>query len=138
MEVNPVGVADVEVIRDRIDEVIEAWMVDHPEVKSWWRRISVGWIEVVGFLVKAGDYFIKTIDKVLDSGPDKKATVMAAMEEVYDYIVPNLLPIWLKPFSGQVKNFVFGVLINFIVDYFVGKYRAGEWNNVDVTQMKFM
>lgn len=138
MSANPVGNPNVEIIRDKIDEVINYWVENHPEILVWWKRVSVNWVEIVGFLVMAGDYFIKTVDDLLENGPDKKATVMSAIEEVYDFIVPNLMPIWLKPFSGQIKSFVFGVVINIIIDYFVRKYREGEWVKPDSKNLKFM
>lgn len=137
MKANPVGNAQVEYIQDKVDEVINRWLEDYPQAKSWWNTVSVGWVEVVNFLMRAVDYFIKSIDKLMDNGPDKKATVMAAIEEVYDYIVPSVTPIWLKPFSGYIKRFIFNTLINTAIDYFVEKYRSGEWNNSGETNLKF-
>lgn len=125
---NPIGEAKPEILQAQVTEVISIWEEDHP-YSSWWKRITFGWSEVVDFLTKVVDYFVRTIDKLMENGPDKKATVLAALEEVYDYIVPNIMPIWLKPFSGRIKSFIFGVIISLTIDFVVGKYRSNEWND---------
>jgi len=89
--VNPVGDSQ-DIINDKVEEVINAWLESHPEASTWWKRVSVQWVEVVSFLMRASDYFIKVIDKLVESGPDKKATVLESLAKVYDAIVPGLLP----------------------------------------------
>ncbi len=52
---------------------------------------------------------------------------MLAMERLYDYIIAEALPIWLKPFAGAVKNYVLNDLVSPSIDWIVDKYRNGDW-----------
>ena len=126
MQTNPVGIPESYVLKNSIDEVIETWKRNNPS-PSWWRKIKGHWIKAISFLVAAGDYFIRHIDNLLENGPDKKATVLEALGKVYDAIVPPYLPFFLRPFNNKIKKFALEVIASIMIDFFVGKYRAGNW-----------
>jgi len=130
MNPNPVGNPVKSVLADSVHEVVQTWELNNPS-PSWWKRIKGHWIKAVSFLVAAGDFLIRRVDGLLESGPDKKATVLEAMEEIYDKIVAPYLPIWLKPFNSKIKHFVIYVVASIMIDFFVGKYRGGNWLTED-------
>lgn len=92
----------------------------------FWKKFRL--TPVTTFLLKCLDDLITYVDQVIDaSGPDKKATVLWAMGEVYDYVAKQAMPVWLKPFAGAVRAYVIGVLISVAIDWIVSKYRHGDW-----------
>lgn len=85
-------------------------------------------VDAVRFLLNGLDDLINAIEPTLLTGPDKKASVMISASAIYDYIIPTLLPIWLKPFSIPLKALVINVIVSSMVDFIVAKYKQGEWN----------
>ena len=126
MQPNPVGIPVTHVLSDSINEVVKTWTTNNPS-PTWWKKVRGHWIKAISFLVAAGDFFIRRIDDLVEAGPDKKATVLAALGEVYDKIVAPYLPFWLKPFNTKIKKFVIEVVASIMIDFFVGKYRVGNW-----------
>lgn len=131
---NPVG--DVYIV-DTIEEQVEALKVQWADLTtdverpawwqfwSWGRKISL--TKVTDFLIKALDDLIHEVDGVLDNGADKKATVLDAIGRLYDYVIREALPIWLKPFAGKVKDYIINELVSTAIDWIVDKYRNGAW-----------
>jgi len=126
MKPNPIGQPHPHMLDGAVKEVIELWEKNGPK-PSWWTRIKGAWFTAVSYLIKAVDYLVRSIDDALEAGADKKATVLQALEKIYDIIVPPLLPLWLKPFNGKIKNFVIYVVASLMIDFIVGKYRLGDW-----------
>ena len=62
-----------------------------------------------------------------EEGADKKATVLVAVEKLYDYVIREAMPIWLKPFSGLIKKHIIFGLLSPAIDWIVQKYREGDW-----------
>ena len=62
------------------------------------------------------------------SGPDKKATVIKNMSDLYDSVVSPMIPIWLMPFNPSIKNFVIKVVISHAIDWIVEKYKNQSWS----------
>ena len=125
---NPVGTAHVDDNIDNFVTVMSAeWDATKEDIPWWafWRRISI--TRVTNFLLSVLDDLIAYVDDLLDAGPDKKATVMDAIERLYDYVIAEALPIWLKPFAGAIKNYVLKDVISPAIDWIVDKYRNGEW-----------
>lgn len=125
---NPIGKAFVD---DNIDNFVKTmsaeWDKNKEEIPWWafWRRIS--FTRVTNFLLSVLDDLIAYVDDVIDNGPDKKATVLNAIERLYDYIVVQALPIWMKPFAGSIKSYVINEVVSPAIDWIVDKYRNGEW-----------
>ncbi len=129
MKPNPIGEPVANILDDQIQEVIDLWNESHIVPKWWqlWAKMKDGWFSAVRYIVAAGDYFVKTVDDLVSGGPAKKATVLASLAEVYDAIVPMLLPLFAKPFSGKIKNFAINIVASLLIDFIVGKYRQSEW-----------
>lgn len=133
-EPNPIG--EVYII-DTVEKQIEALQFHWDELNvdveksSWWKFWNWGkrtsLTKVTDFLIKALDDFIHMVDNTLTNGPDKKATVLDAISRLYDYVIREALPIWLKPFAGRVKNYIINELVSVAIDWIVDKYRNGSW-----------
>lgn len=129
---NPVGeVKSVDAVQKLILELIAKWDAEVPPVsKSWWEvwvmpRSSVR--EAIIFLLNCLDALVLAIDNELMAGADKKATVLDAISTLYDYTVRELLPVWAKPFSGVIKQYVVYVVVSNAIDWLVAKYHNAVW-----------
>lgn len=133
-EPNPVGeVYIVDTIEEQIEALKGQWdeLTADVQSTSWWKVWNWGQkiklTKVTDFLIKALDDLIHEIDGVLDNGADKKATVLDAISRLYDYVIREALPIWLKPFAGRVKDYIINELVSTAIDWIVDKYRNGSW-----------
>ena len=59
---------------------------------------------------------------------DKKAAVMGVLNKLYDYVAAQALPIWLRPFNAGIKKVLLTVIVNYLIDFMVQKYKSGFWN----------
>lgn len=131
-EPNKIGeVKKVDSVELKIQALSAAWdeqVKDMPKA-SWWKRLfgGVKISAVTTFLMGAVDELIQTVEEFIDYGPDKKATVLDGIDRLYEYVIKEALPIWLRPFAKQVKQYVIYVLISNAIDWMVGKYRDGNW-----------
>lgn len=134
---NPIGQTQLQVLDNAIKDLLVLWQAETEDSNApWWKF----WVRnttlhhVTEFLLRSLDTFIIAVDDKLDKGPDKKATVLAALAVVYDTIIVGVLPLYLKPFSGTIKDIIiYGLLAN-AIDMFVSKYRDGSWNSTPQTK----
>jgi hypothetical protein len=126
---NPVG----QVIQNNyIDMFVDSMKAVWDSMKttvSWWKFWATRSLTpVTDFLLKCLDDLIAYVDQIEGaSGADKKATVLAAIGKIYDYIIKEAMPIWLKPFSALVRDYVINVLISHAIDWIITKYRHGDF-----------
>lgn len=127
---NPVGkVVESPQITEYVSAMRNIWNEIKPIVPWWqfWRRISL--MPLVSFLLSCLDALIYIAEHTLvNGGPDKKATVMDAIGKIFDYAIVGLLPIWLRPFSGQIRSFIINVIVVTAIDWMISKYNSGNWN----------
>ena len=83
---------------------------------------------IVQFMVFSLDTLIVYMVQQNISGPDKKATVIKNMSDLYDSVVSPMIPIWLMPFKPSIKNFVIKVVISHAIDWIVEKYKNQSWS----------
>ena len=127
---SPVGESHkVDIIDEYIDLLIEHWNKNVVDQDAPWYKFwgGVSLYDVTQYLLFALDQFIHMVDDIIEKGADKKATVLDAIEKVYDYIIKEAMPWWLRPISGKVKNVILNVVISSSIDWIVAKYRSGEW-----------
>lgn len=129
-EVNPVGsVLKHAGIQTFIEAMCGLW--DQTKaVAPWWKfwNKGVSLVPVTNFLLKCLDDLIAYVDDVVEAnGADKKATVLWAVGQIYDYIVKEAMPLWAKPFASSIRNYIINTLISSAIDWIVDKYRNGEW-----------
>jgi len=128
----PVGKA---VADSGIENYIETMAVKWDESKTaskWWQVWKkVSFVAITNFLLSRMDDLVSYVDSLVASGIDKKATVLDALTRIYDKIIYQAMPIWLKPFSPLIRTIVIGQIIPAAIDFFVTKYREGSWNKKD-------
>lgn len=129
--------------KDSANAVGEAKRIDNVEsavamLKAVWAsqsqkrsiRISAsGLSRVTNFLLFSLDMLVKVADEAILTGPDKKATVLDAVERLYDFTIREALPIWLIPVAGPIKAYIIRVLVSNAIDWVVAKYRDGSWRS---------
>ena len=133
LTLNPIGQAhNIQKINNKVNDILAKWEKDNPKPKvswwnpfSWWKTRRSSLLKVTLFLFECVDNFIRYIENEVINGPDKKATVIAAIAIIYDYIVKEAMPAWAKPFAGKIKGFFIGILISGVIDFVVKKYNEG-------------
>lgn len=135
-ESNPVGTAYIDENIDNFIKIMsDEWDANKENIPWWafWKRISL--TRVTNFLLGTIDDLIAYVDDVIDNGPDKKATVLNAIDNLYDYVVREALPIWLKPFSSVIKKYIINEIVSPAIDWIVQKYRNGDWRKKTATEL---
>lgn len=132
IHVNPVGEAKV---LPQVETLIQTLAVQWEETKDatpkWWQfwKKGTGFYQATAFLLGAVDELVNLVENLIPKGVDKKATVLAALDILWDYVVREAIPIWAKPFAGRIKHFVIFVVVSTSIDFMVQKYREGVWNS---------
>lgn len=134
-EPNPIGMVQfIPQIEEKIKLIIQEW---DEKIKnsattwqqSWGIRSKASLSLVANFLLSSLDELILAISVLSLSGPDKKATVLSGLDKIYDYVLQEGLPIWLRPFASAIKQYVIYCLASAAIDYIVLKYKNGSWRN---------
>jgi hypothetical protein len=76
-------------------------------------------------MINSLDETVQFVDKLVDSGEDKKATVLAVLAILYDKLV--VLPLWMQPMALGIRTFLIYGLFSLMIDFVVAKYRNSEW-----------
>jgi hypothetical protein len=131
IEANPIGKA-TNALEPDIYLLVEKWESENPKLeKKWWefwKKSRTSIMKVASFFIGCVDYLILKVDKFKElNGPDKKATVLRVIEILYDHIVEETLPMWLKPIAGRIRHLIIHVWISYLIDFIVKKYREGLW-----------
>lgn len=138
LTLNPVGQAhEIQKVNNKVNDILAKWEKDNPKPKaswwnpfSWWKSRRSSILKVTLFIFECVDNFIRYVENEVIDGPDKKATVIAAVTIIYDYVVKEAMPTWAKPFAGKIKGFFIGILISGVIDFVVKKYNEGwAWSS---------
>ena len=128
---NPVGEIKIDKAIEAYVKIMAAEWDAGKESVAWWRiftKAKVNFHHVTDFLLKALDDLIAYVDEWVDvQGADKKATVLNAVSKLYDYVIKEAMPIWLRPFSPAIKSYIIDGMISPAIDWIVNKYRNGDW-----------
>ena len=120
-------------ISELVQKLVAQWANVQPDVAlKWWQVWSkqVNFKKSTKFLIDCVDDFIHLVEQYIPRGADKKETCLAEMAMLFDFIVANTLPVYLKPFAGKIKNAVIFVIVSELIDFMVGKYREGAWQSL--------
>ena len=135
---NPIGeVKFLPQIEELVNSLAAEWkdkvLAETGEVKWWhfWRK-GASLHTAAMYVISSVDQLVDCVEGIITGGSDKKATVMYAVGLLYDYVVKECMPIYLKPFAGKLKRFVIDVIISNAIDWIVSKYRAGVWEQEPV------
>jgi hypothetical protein len=102
------------------------WTQNAPST-SWWSLPHTYIHAASQFLISVLDELILFVEGIIPEGTDKKAAVMAMIDKLFDYIVVQAFPFWLRPFAPAIKKIVIDIAISHLIDYIVEKYNAGFW-----------
>jgi hypothetical protein len=123
---NPIGVVrKVDEIEKKIEKYQKLW--DLEKKKRAFTLKAPNLHKITNFLLMVLDDFVVTISTVLICGPDKKATVLDALDRLYEYTVKEAMPIWMRPFAAPIKHYIVYVLVSSAIDWMVEKYQSGSW-----------
>jgi len=130
---NPIGIIqNIPELEQKIKNLMQKWDEKIKVVSASWlyyfgAKGKVTLSLATSFLLFALDELITAANEVLISGPDKKATVLSGLDKLYEYVIKEALPIWLRPFASVVKQYVIYSLASYAIDYIVLKYKNGNW-----------
>jgi len=135
LNASPVGQVQNNAAIDALVEKLKAnWDAAKLELSKH-GKVTITMINVTGYLLSCVDSLITCANTMLIDvrGADKKATVLAAVGIIYDYIVVQALPFWLKPFSTRLRVLIIDTVMSIAIDWIVSKYNNGVWTPPVVT-----
>lgn len=142
---NPVGtIQPDDGISNYVTAATEKWEAAKAQAQKepWWKiwkSVSLEKMHMVThFLLHCLDDMVNFVAEKEIPGPDKKATVMAAIAILYDNVAKEAMPPWLKPFSSGVKYYIVSVLVASAIDWIVEKYQNGNWRTQLDPEIKAM
>lgn len=125
---NPVGVSQIDdYLKAFIETMKSRWDAEKKTSRWWkfWQKVSLSRVTI--FLLNCLSEIIHYVDEKLESGPDKKATVLDVISTLYDYTIREAMPIFLKPFSSKIKDVIVNFVISAVIDWLVDQYKNGDW-----------
>lgn len=131
-ETGPLGKVIVDSgVETYVSNMAAKWDAQKTASPWWqvWKKVS--FVSVTNFLLKALDDLINYVDGLIAENIDKKATVIDAATKLYDKIIYEAMPVWLKPFSPMIRKIIIGQVLPAVVDYIVAGYHSGSWNKKD-------
>jgi len=127
---DPIGkvheIASVETI---LNDLKIVWKESKSKKSFWMPKINFS--RITNFLLFSLDLFVNAVNESVIPGPDKKATVLNAIDKLYDYTVKETMPIYLMPFASSIKSYIVYVLVSNFIDWIVSKYRSKNWTPVN-------
>lgn len=128
---DPIGTAhtDLEDVNTYLETLKAEWDKIRGKVSPWqfWKKTVGGMHKATRFLLQSVDGLVMLVDDLVDIGPDKKATVLHALNMLYDYVVREAIPLYMRPFAGKIKDYVIYTLASAAIDWIVMKYNEGSW-----------
>lgn len=132
---NPIGKPQsVPVIDQYVQTKIAEWKQLRQSPRTIWWKIDKNLLTQTAskFFLDAVDYLVDQVNSSGLQGQDKKATVLAAIALIYEVIAPDIMPIWLWPFSSAIENLIIYVILSIAIDWVVEKYNANNlWGTSD-------
>lgn len=127
---NPVGtVQTVTGLSELVLKMQQAWAA----IKLLTAKIDMAVVNK--YLTESLDDLIVFLVQQNLSGADKKATVIAEIDKLYDTAITGILPFYLQPFSGWIKNYVINIQMSHLIDFLVAKYQSGSLTPTAKTTM---
>ena len=125
-----------ELIQKYIDFRKAVWTDSIASTPWWaiWRKTS-SVLPMTRFLIESLDQLIQYFAQYNEMlGADKKALVMIAIGELYDYLSAQCFPLWLKAVSPMLKSVILSQVISPSIDWIVEKYKNSGWTVLGATQ----
>ena len=117
-----------------LNDLKNRWDHEKTYNENSWFTISRSYIlKATIFIVSILDELITFVEPIIPEGSDKKIAVMAVVNKLFDHIVTQAFPLWLKPFAETIKSILVGIIISHLIDFIVEKYKSGYWKlNQDI------
>lgn len=112
-----------------LESLKNQWDSMYPNRSSWLSVKKTYIIDSTIFLVSVLDDLVVFVQKHVEKGSDKKAIVLSMSSNVFDYIVGQAFPVWLRPFAPAIKEIVVSIVISQLVEFIVKKYKEGSWSS---------
>jgi len=124
---------------DEIQEVLKNLEIYLNDLKIRWDNEGVtskGWLFLARtrlvkgtiFITNCLDELIQFVEYLIPEGKDKKSAVLSILGKLFDHVVYEAFPIWLRPFTPTIKKIILDAIIGVAIDFIVAKYNAGIWN----------
>ena len=120
---DPIGVA-IPVNNDVVNDLQKKWDSTEKPITKWWSASTAKIQVATSFLLHAVGVLIRIVDVLPIDGKDKKASVLAVIDKLYDLVIVGALPLWAKPFSSYVKQYIVYSVISSAIDYLVAQIRS--------------
>jgi len=116
-------------ITEYIHTLTLEWDKIRGQTSSWkfWKKTRNSMYKATKFLIQSVDGLVLLVDDLIDFGPDKKATVLEALNVLYEHVVREAIPFWMRPFAAKIKNYVIFTAASSTIDWIVTKYKDGSW-----------
>jgi len=114
-------------VQEFIQSSLQRWSVIKTAKGGWLTSNQLS--QAFSFLIKVIDEAIKNAELKQIPGSDKKAFVLAVVNNIYDQVIAPQLPSWAYVFSGVLKSFVIDNIVSNLIDYVVSQYKNGSWAN---------
>jgi hypothetical protein len=119
----------IEDLESYLSDIKNKW--DQQAFKKTWFGINVqNFLCVMRFLLNSVDELVLFVEPIIPDGKDKKAAVMVIIGRIFDYIVIQSFPLWLRPFSPIIRKIVIDIMISDLVEFMVNKYKSGFWSQI--------
>lgn len=129
---NQLSIGEVQDVIQQLEGYLQdfkaRWDLQKPKIQSWLSLPHSYVLQIFNFIVSAADELILFLATTNLANTDKKSAVMAVLNNLYDYVAAQALPIWLRPFNGSIKKILINVLISNLIDFMVEKYKSGFWS----------
>ncbi len=137
LKIQSLGTDEVQEVLNSIDAFLmnlkDEWDAENQaNAKAGWFAVNrVRLVSGTVFIIRSLDRMIQFVEDLIPEGKDKKAAVMMVVGNLYDYVVVEAFPMWMKPFSPAIRRIIVEVVVASVIDFVVGKYRNGAWKMDD-------
>lgn len=126
----------VESVRFYLSDLKSRWDEEKPKLNRWFGMSREYLVKGTMFIMKSIDEMIQYVEGVIPVGKDKKEVVMAVAGNLFDYVIAECLPIWMKPMKSTIRKIIIDVLVSQMIDLIVEKYNSGFWNKKNEEKQK--
>lgn len=121
----------IQSVSQYLGDLKSRWDGEKPESKGWFGVSREYLVNGTLFILKSVDEMIQYVEGIIPSGKDKKETVMIVAGSLFDYIIADCLPIWMKPMKSTIRKIMVDIIVSELIDFIVEKYKSGFWNSKD-------
>ena len=119
----------IQSVSQYLGDLKSRWDSEKPESKGWLGVSREYLVKGTLFILKSVDEMIQYVEGIIPSGKDKKETVIIVAGSLFDYIIADCLPIWMKPMKSTIRKIMIDIIVGELIDFIVEKYKSGVWNS---------